>query len=1213
MQRYSKMKVVRATKSGRKALSSHGLLEDDTVATAARKLETLLGSPVYMWCYRQVDAHEALAIAAAGGVHETGGDYVPAVVARELEKRMSIPVTASAAASPAKLLANLRKRDESELREPVAMRNRNVIPGGYFSPDEVDPYSDLEIDGDFAKAHARPFNTGDLLLETFDADTVYVTTKSDLEAAKPLGVAEKSWREGFVSRFVSDAEDRDLFKWSEEGERQLREHRKTTPPVPPIVTYLPMTGGTPVGRIGIDALMNAFAATSATKTRPVVRIQGGGVDRPVARVHSSLSDEEFSNIKTPSKREWIQAVFLNNKGSAQITVYPTGAYKLQVRFSYLEKASVEDATAYFAPVNAFLATVSPLIRPLSPRHLRPSSSLYIQKPQLLETPSVLGGPRNGVYQIATVKLPSRCELRDVEAAVAARGFPAVKAVNTHAGEFHMQWVRSSALRKAAVIKNLVHHSANSGGLSAAGVEKLASELGISKRDLADIAEAKFNRHTVMTLVKVKISSDAEMTVHINGNDPAYGSRVQQTLANLVRDCGKGRGKQGASDWSKSVSDTQDAVDPGITSASDLDEFFEFFDDDDDGYFDGDDDGDGGVPDEARTGPKEEALAPIKQKGNILERLKQADPEVFAFPSQPGYVPYSMKCQKNKNSTKQPLVLTRGEADVAAEGSSSSAKGRVAIDNALEYRGLTYVCPEKWCPVSGVARGLGEPCPDPDEPEWTMWSNNYPAFQTGVAHPKGLCMPCCFGSKPKKGLKTWNAIKKCKEDAGEAIRNEGDDGDEGKGKPSRLKKGHVNKADKLLDAGGYGYAPDDLFPGDTAKDIPRPVRRGMGDRSRATFARAASFVLGYGSPSEMLSSIASSLEPQHFIQGDVREFMVDEDAARAAEKSGGAVRAWMTAEYAKAMSISKSALTKAQVSREARVMLAHEECLRRLRSGERVSDASLLRFVNSGALKKRPVFLVHLDEAGNAWAEHLPERAMPQTGQVAAVLKRRDTYEPVGAKTKGGFDPWWDVEGAWVQRICNAVRSVIPPGQERVVSYSMMAVGVVAPSGYLPFSRPVFVDPAVRHRYISDGRLPSPASASEAEAAMKLTGDAFYRFAWKEVALSSVADDERDASMFLPALEDERARTMAKVGARVEAIKRATAELMDKVAPSVFAAKPGETARDRQKRAIREAESAVTVDVSRDVLAFAVETLLRPVPSGVPPSIKMRDGERISHA
>lgn len=95
-------------------------------------------------------------------------------------------------------------------------------------------------------------------------------------------------------------------------------------------------------------------------------------------------------------------------------------------------------------------------------------------------------------------------------------------------------------------------------------------------ELPEIAESKFNRHTV----KAKLASDATISVQINGNDPAYGERVEQALSNLLRDCGKGRSK-GASDWSKSFSDSPDAFDSGVSSVSDLDEFYEFFDDDDD--------------------------------------------------------------------------------------------------------------------------------------------------------------------------------------------------------------------------------------------------------------------------------------------------------------------------------------------------------------------------------------------------------------------------------------------------------------------------------------------------------------------------------------------------------------------------------------------------------------------------------------------------------
>lgn len=1197
------MKVLRATQSGRKAVSSHGLLADDTVATAAAKLERTFGSRVYMWCRRAVDAHEALAVSVAGGIHETGaGNYDPAIAARELKNRFGLSAPPGVASSPLKLLKFLKKQPEGSLSEPVSMRNREVIPGGYFSSEGVDPYDDPRPDEGFSAGRSRPFNTGDLLLESFATDRVFFTTRKDLESARPKGVAEKRWKEGFLDRYFPDAEDRDLFKWSERAERQLREQRKSPPAETPVITYLPLTGGTPVGTVGIDRIMNGFASIPATKTRPVVRMQGGGIDRPVSRVHSEFSDEDAEKLRTPAKREWIQAVIKLKKGSATVTVFPSGAYKLQIRFGYLERATMEDAAAYFDGVNEFLEKVSPMIRPVRREHMRPSSSLYIQKPQLLETPSVLGGPRNGVYQTVSVKLPARCEIKDVASVVAARGFPSLKAVNTHAGEFHMQWTRSSALRKSSLVKNLIHHSASNGGMTAARLEELTSELNLTKREVAEIAESKFGRHSVMTLVKAKLSSDATLTVRVNGNDPAYAERVEQTLSNLLRECGKGRSK-GVHDWSKSVSESPDAVDAGVSSASDLDEFYEFFDDDEDGDGDGDfgadSQGDGRASADATQG-----MVEIKQKGDILERLKQADPEVFAFPSRPGYVPYSMKCQKNNSSTRQPLVLSREDAERAS--SRSSAKGKEAFGNKLEYRGLTYVCPEKWCPVSGVAKGLGEPCPDPDEPEWTMWSSNYPAFQTGVSHPQGLCMPCCFGSKPKRGLKTWNDIKKCKEDAGEEMLETGDEA-----KAARIKKGHVNKADKLLDEGGFGYAPDDLFPVDMGGV--RPVRRGMGARARATLGRSLSYLLGHGSEKALRSSLAEALEPEHFIQGDVREFMTDGDAAEAAAASKSRVKAWMSKAYSDTMGLKRSDLDPRQVVREARVMLAHAECKKRLAGGGSVSEASVFRFVNSGALGNRPVMLVEMDEAGNAYAEHVPEMAMPAEGKVAVVLKRRDTYEPVGRKDKNSFDPWWEASHPWIGAIFGAVRAVVPRGDKRVVSYSMMSVGTLTATGYLPFSRPVFVDPAYDHVHISDRKLSGPASDADAEEALELTGNAFYRIAWKDVAESSKEDDEKDAMLFMPAREDKRIRTMERLNAKLDEAKAVTAALADNVEPAAFAPVPGESSRNRIARIRRQAKEHLSPDVSRNAVDFAIESLLRPVPSGVVPTVRLGPTERIIHA
>ena len=85
--------VNHVTRSGSKPLGQHGVLPDDTVATAAAKLEALLGGPVYMWCERPVDAYKALAIAVAGSYHQTGRAFVPAAAVRELKDRLGVSMT----------------------------------------------------------------------------------------------------------------------------------------------------------------------------------------------------------------------------------------------------------------------------------------------------------------------------------------------------------------------------------------------------------------------------------------------------------------------------------------------------------------------------------------------------------------------------------------------------------------------------------------------------------------------------------------------------------------------------------------------------------------------------------------------------------------------------------------------------------------------------------------------------------------------------------------------------------------------------------------------------------------------------------------------------------------------------------------------------------------------------------------------------------------
>ena len=69
------------------------------------------------------------------------------------------------------------------------MRNKYIVPGGYFANDAANPYDNDAPDRAFAAGHSLPFNTGDALVESFYADGVMATTRADLEDARPKGVS----------------------------------------------------------------------------------------------------------------------------------------------------------------------------------------------------------------------------------------------------------------------------------------------------------------------------------------------------------------------------------------------------------------------------------------------------------------------------------------------------------------------------------------------------------------------------------------------------------------------------------------------------------------------------------------------------------------------------------------------------------------------------------------------------------------------------------------------------------------------------------------------------------------------------------------------------------------------------------------------------------------------------------------------------------------
>jgi hypothetical protein len=136
---------------------------------------------------------------------------------------------------------------------------------------------------------------------------------------------------------------------------------------------------------------------------------------------------------------------------------------------------------------------------------------------------------------------------------------------------------------------------------------------------------------------------------------------------------------------------------------------------------------------------------------VLQRLYDADPELFTRNKTPNFRMYSKIC--GAVDKRQPIA-------VDSETFASLKETDPDLES-VETRGTTYICPEVWCPATQTTmtaeafKAAGNMCPGQrkgvhlsDVAYWKGASGRYPRLLGPEKHPAGMCMPCCF--KKNKG-------------------------------------------------------------------------------------------------------------------------------------------------------------------------------------------------------------------------------------------------------------------------------------------------------------------------------------------------------------------------------------------------------------------------------------------------------------------------------
>ena len=1121
---------------------AHDVQSDDTVGIMAQKLEELLKSRVYVWCDVRVTPHEAFGIiharaaldgdpaaafrAFVGGAHRPGPAVTgnPAAMLRELERldagpsgplRMPRSVMFGYMApggyyvdhgvdpyggrnaqhqshnpppnnpkgpkNPGKHAKKNNKKkggDDGVQQDGGQHAPRQLGGGGGRDSPQVDARF---VDGSRAFSQADNF-TG-LLVESFFAEEFYVTTLRDIQRAAPADQAEtEAWRQGVVGKYFPELPDRGVYPLTPRyRELQARRGRFLGDSIAPTAVHSAyLVGGKPAGApetLGGEIVV-AFTSSAATAAMPAVRLRTGVLGRAAARVHDSASAAVRDIVTRAAagpgggRGEWIQFVFDNgDEPPVTLTVYGGGTYSVGFKFGRSAQAGRAALAAFFPRLNAALAAVSPFLPPLDDRVWRPSAFLYGARQGAT-------GPRPYLLratQTVDLAVSHRCGFEAVAAALADVA-PVAKLINRKDRSIYMQFLRANSVRPASIVRAYMYF--NKERLTPAVMASLMAEFRMDRATIEALQDAPASQFDTAPVAVLSRRSDTRYSLEVHlTSDLEYIDRLRVAVLSCLAECGR---KNTAKKGVPQLKHTNDFLSgsrssAGTVGAGKLSELYEMLYE---GY-------DATATEDKETRPGNgEVAEPGERKLDIgsdtLQMLQYADNKLFDF-KRDGFESYSRKCGKNKSSNRQPVVVSGQAAQArAAKGSHGDAVKhalRYGSDAAKKEDNL-YLCPEKWCPVSGVAIMMNEKCPDPDEAPWVFGKGRFPGFLQRELHPDGLCMPCCFNKQPKPGSETHGRIRACTAAVEGADGANGADGPHGANGPrgadgadeaddagaGKAKK-HVNRASRVLKKGDVGAVPEPL-------GLAGGVRLGMG--AGAGFAEVCA-QLRSTSASELRQRLAAELRIHHFVQCDVRRFI---DVSRTAPPA-------LTPEYRRTFGLPEK-LGAEDRQREGVVAAALEACRAALRDPETPMPYEVVyKLVNSGALPGPPVLVVSVDEADNASVEHLHASRLAGHDRVAVVLKWRGAFEPLGASPQGRdkekgqqqgqarFQALWSVEHPWVRKLLRAMQKGFkPPADERVrvVSCTMMAVGAVAGGGadrrYEPFAVPVAVEPGVPHRYAS---------------------------------------------------------------------------------------------------------------------------------------------------
>jgi hypothetical protein len=1047
-----------------KQVAFTNVFPDDRVIVAMSKIANQVKSSVYIWCHKPVTCYEALGIICNDiGWESFQEEFEGIKISKSAKKLFGVTLKLVNNVTRVSVIESLKS---SQLVETIPCAFRYLNAGGYFADHGVDPTRSIPINFDVSEYGL--VDTSQMTLESFGTDEFYFSTEQDIQENKPKDTNPNTWK-SVINRYRFNYTRLDFF---EETIRynELVEEQSMVEVAENNLTYIKIVSKCLFVRRDVDDLMTVFTSFETSPDIPMLRIGSHSLGTVFTRIHDSLlGSNEAERYIVSNKKIFLQVLIRipETKFFSLLEIFPD-KYYVSARFTQRDMASTQMFSRVFEDINKFLYNVSPYYIPLTPSVFRSDYIHFSSK--ISDFRPVMSDMWVSVVLNSKKKI---CDSRSFYNAGSNAG-PILNPVNISNDEkkTFFQFVRSNNVSRESLVQHFLYQ--NFGASRASLLRRIVSDYKFTPEQGEQIMNEFFEYSRFMspnvTKVRVHKQSSSRIVVKIELiQDERYTNRIVNCICTLLNECliksNVRRNAVASIDVMKTLSAKVQS------KVGDIDDFVQFIN-----------------ISEPGIGYSTKDDVEIGESGmgsDVLRALQYRDPTVFGFRAEGVFRPYSVQCQD-----RQPVILTDEEFENAkSKSSENSFKGSLSYGSNEAYN---FICPQKWCVTSKVARKTGEACPLKDEPTYDFKGMTYPGYISGSKHPTGLCMPCCFKREPVPGSKVYERELACNSKTGIGITDS--------------VNSHVSRSSRILDQGAFGKISEKV----SRKYIPEGiVRRGMG--TNVNFFDSVELVF---QDESFFETFSNNVQYHHFLTGSPRDVSskIINELEKDLEKD---FDEWWTSSnssnYRNLLGFSGKLK-----QGEKKIEMKSYAYFKRSTPKREDPHTFWLRPINSFSKSSYPhVIVVNEKENEDVISVEMDEIREDRT-DVVFILHREGRYEPMGYINSNAFQTKFPITQAWVKTIIEQQKyTSIPKQAKRVLSTSRAVVALLfGNNSILKLSQPIPFNPRYGHVHIYKIGANTGISHDQAKNMFRTSNDDFYKNEYIADTAMMIKEIQTDIVMFL---------------------------------------------------------------------------------------------------